>query len=259
MPPQGLHLGRSKCGCRVTAPLRALTTISRRGLRTSPAQSSGVFLTHTVHQPQLITPGLTETTQLAPSQQQLPEPLPSLSIQDLQGYLAQHVKSIPSARLLPPTTPVPREDSIKSLVYIADGHPLLVVVLLTDRVDERKMAKFLQISRRRLRMASPEEVLLHGGYAIGSVPPFGECSSVQQQQSNGYISIASWAFLTDKMNCSVCGPAPCLRLLRWLISPTLLAITGVKNILSRVLKQHTVHLCSPTKKKRQRKMHVHHM
>lgn len=188
MPPQGLYLGKSKCGYRVAPKLcaskKVLSSNFRRGIHTSSAVPSlaavGVFLPPTVQQPQEIAQALIETVQLTPPlPQELPDPLPSLTIQDLQQYLALHVKTIPSALLLPPATPFPRANSIKSLVYIADGHPLLVVVFLSDRVDERKMAKFLQISRRRLRMASPSEVLLHGGYAIGSVPPFGECSPLQ--------------------------------------------------------------------------------
>ncbi|KAI8477134.1 MAG: hypothetical protein J3K34DRAFT_498662 [Monoraphidium minutum] len=57
-------------------------------------------------------------------------------------------------------------DVIKSLVFSADGQPVLVV-------DERKLARHLGVSRRRVRLASTEDALQHSGYAVGTVPPFG--------------------------------------------------------------------------------------
>jgi hypothetical protein len=40
-------------------------------------------------------------------------------------------------------------------------------------VDERKLARHLGLSRRRVKLASPEDALRHCGYAVGTVPPFG--------------------------------------------------------------------------------------
>ncbi|KXZ47560.1 hypothetical protein GPECTOR_34g719 [Gonium pectorale] len=44
---------------------------------------------------------------------------------------------------------------VKSIVLMADGAPLVVVVKGDDRVDERKVADFLQVARRRVRLARP--------------------------------------------------------------------------------------------------------
>lgn len=62
---------------------------------------------------------------------------------------------------------------IKSLIFIANGNPILVINNGTARVDPRKLAENLAISRNRIRMASPEKALSISGYVVGSMPPFG--------------------------------------------------------------------------------------
>lgn len=60
---------------------------------------------------------------------------------------------------------------IKSLVFIVDGEPFLVVVDGTSRVDEEKLAEVLLAEDARL--AEPDEVEDATGYAVGTVPPVG--------------------------------------------------------------------------------------
>lgn len=60
---------------------------------------------------------------------------------------------------------------VKSLVFLADGTPLLVLVAGTDRVDEAKLAALLGAST--VRRATADEARAATGYPIGGVPPFG--------------------------------------------------------------------------------------
>jgi prolyl-tRNA editing enzyme YbaK/EbsC (Cys-tRNA(Pro) deacylase) len=60
---------------------------------------------------------------------------------------------------------------VKSLVFVADGTPLLVLTSGANRVDERTLARALDVCT--LRKASAEEVRESTGYAIGGTPPFG--------------------------------------------------------------------------------------
>jgi prolyl-tRNA editing enzyme YbaK/EbsC (Cys-tRNA(Pro) deacylase) len=62
---------------------------------------------------------------------------------------------------------------VKSLLFIADGRPVLAVVAGDRRVDTGRLAPLLGLPRKRIRMANPDEVQLHTGYAVGAVPPFG--------------------------------------------------------------------------------------
>ncbi|MFB6294640.1 MAG: aminoacyl-tRNA deacylase [Candidatus Nanohaloarchaea archaeon] len=60
---------------------------------------------------------------------------------------------------------------IKSLVFIADGDPVLVIVRGSDHVSEDAVAE--QLHAESCRLADPEEVEAATGYRIGGVPPVG--------------------------------------------------------------------------------------
>ncbi len=59
----------------------------------------------------------------------------------------------------------------KSLVFIADGDPVLVVASGAHRVDMDKIADLLDVAE--IRQASPEEVRVATGFSVGGVAPFG--------------------------------------------------------------------------------------
>jgi len=59
---------------------------------------------------------------------------------------------------------------VKSLVFIADEEPILVLVSGSNRVDEELLAASLGI--QSLRKATAEEARAATGYAIGGTPPF---------------------------------------------------------------------------------------
>jgi len=60
---------------------------------------------------------------------------------------------------------------VKSLVFVADGRPVLVLTSGRNRVDEAKLAEVL--SAEEVRKADAAEVRQATGYAIGGTPPFG--------------------------------------------------------------------------------------
>ncbi|GLC47468.1 hypothetical protein PLESTB_000133800 [Pleodorina starrii] len=127
-----------------------------------------------------------------------PPLLPRLTSSDVRAYVAAHGMR---AEVVPELSPSqqqqlpPGHGIIKSIVLmVGPGEapppsqslslslsqsqsqslsPLLVVVRLEDRVDERRVAELMQVARRRVRLARPEEVLAHTGFVVGSVPPFG--------------------------------------------------------------------------------------
>lgn len=65
---------------------------------------------------------------------------------------------------------------VKSLVFVADGDPVVALVSGADRVEPRKLAAALQASHAR--RADGDEVRAATGYAIGGVPPFGYSSAL---------------------------------------------------------------------------------
>lgn len=62
---------------------------------------------------------------------------------------------------------------VKSLVFLADGAPLLVLVAGDRRADVHRLRAALGLSKKRLRIAQPAEVLALTGFEVGGVPPLG--------------------------------------------------------------------------------------
>jgi prolyl-tRNA editing enzyme YbaK/EbsC (Cys-tRNA(Pro) deacylase) len=59
----------------------------------------------------------------------------------------------------------------KSIVFVADGDPVVCIASGRHRIDTDKLADALDVAE--VRQAAPDEVRAATGYAIGGVPPFG--------------------------------------------------------------------------------------
>jgi prolyl-tRNA editing enzyme YbaK/EbsC (Cys-tRNA(Pro) deacylase) len=59
----------------------------------------------------------------------------------------------------------------KSIVFVADGDPVVCVASGGHRIDTDRLADLLDVAE--VRQAAPEEVRAATGFAIGGVPPFG--------------------------------------------------------------------------------------
>jgi prolyl-tRNA editing enzyme YbaK/EbsC (Cys-tRNA(Pro) deacylase) len=62
---------------------------------------------------------------------------------------------------------------VKSLIFMADDAPLLVLVAGDRRADVKRMRAELGLSKKRLRIAQPAEVFELTGFEVGGVPPLG--------------------------------------------------------------------------------------
>lgn len=68
---------------------------------------------------------------------------------------------------------VPPDQIIKTVLFLADGEPLLVITNGLARIAWKRLADYLGVSRRRLKTGNAEQVQSITGYAVGAVPPFG--------------------------------------------------------------------------------------
>jgi Cys-tRNA(Pro) deacylase len=64
---------------------------------------------------------------------------------------------------------------VKSLVFVAAGKPVVVLVSGANRLDERRLA---EVAGRPVTKADAETARQATGYAIGGVPPFGHAGDV---------------------------------------------------------------------------------
>jgi len=62
---------------------------------------------------------------------------------------------------------------IKSLLFLAEGEPVLVLACGDRQVDSAKLAQALGVGRKRVKMADAEAVIAHTSFRIGGVPPVG--------------------------------------------------------------------------------------
>lgn len=104
---------------------------------------------------------------------------------DLAAYL---LKTGVDASLVRPGVPTPTVPDaaralgvepgavLKSLVFEAGGAPLLVIAAGPARVRVPLVARALGLSRRAVKLASPEATLALTGYPVGAMPPFGHAA-----------------------------------------------------------------------------------
>ena len=101
---------------------------------------------------------------------------------DLQRFLAEETIAAEIVHLANETPTVEaaakavgcRPEQIgKSLLFLADGNPNLVIANGTTRVGYKALADYLEISRKRLKLANANQVLDITGFPVGTVPPFG--------------------------------------------------------------------------------------
>jgi signal transduction histidine kinase len=68
---------------------------------------------------------------------------------------------------------------VKSLIFLLDGAPVLVLVSGDRRADVKQLRAVLGVSKKRLRIAQPAEVLALTGFEVGGVPPVGHAPSLR--------------------------------------------------------------------------------
>lgn len=61
----------------------------------------------------------------------------------------------------------------KSLAFMVDGQPILVIASGDRRVDSKKLAVLQGVSKKRVKIATPEQCVEYYGYEPGGVPPVG--------------------------------------------------------------------------------------
>jgi len=59
----------------------------------------------------------------------------------------------------------------KSICFIVEDKPVVVIASGDQRVDDRKVAALLGVSRKQVKFATPEQCINLIGYAPGGVPP----------------------------------------------------------------------------------------
>ncbi len=101
---------------------------------------------------------------------------------DFQAYLDQHALPGEILHLSVPTPTVETaaaavgcqpEQIVKSILFLVDDQPALAVTCGMATIERRAIAAHYGVGRKRVKLASPEEVIAIAGYAVGAMTPFG--------------------------------------------------------------------------------------
>ena len=111
-----------------------------------------------------------------------------LTPQDLEMYLTKHQIDGELIHLSVPTPTVETaaeavnvspDQIVKSLLFIIDGQPALVIASGLGRIDRRLLGSHFGVSRKKTSFADAETVLALTGYPVGAVPPLGHREKLQ--------------------------------------------------------------------------------
>lgn len=62
---------------------------------------------------------------------------------------------------------------VKSICFLVGEQPVIILTSGDQKVDDRKLAEFYSVSRKKVKTADAEQLVEVWGYEPGSVPPFG--------------------------------------------------------------------------------------
>jgi Cys-tRNA(Pro) deacylase len=90
------------------------------------------------------------------------------------------------------------ERIVKSLVFVADGRPLVVLCSGDNRVSVKRLEDILRA--KSVRRATADEAKAHTGFPIGGVPPFAHAQALEviaDKELNRFEAVWAAAGLPD--------------------------------------------------------------
>jgi prolyl-tRNA editing enzyme YbaK/EbsC (Cys-tRNA(Pro) deacylase) len=110
---------------------------------------------------------------------------------ELNLEITIHQESTHTAQEAADAVGAPVAAIVKSLVFIADGEPLLVLASGPNRVNPEALGERLGVE---LGKADADAVKASTGYSIGGVPPFGHPRSLRTVMDEDFFACATlWA------------------------------------------------------------------
>ena len=67
---------------------------------------------------------------------------------------------------------------VKSLLFVVNGQPTMVLMSGVNRLDEKKLAALCGVGKKKVKRANADIAREATGFAIGGVPPFGHITKL---------------------------------------------------------------------------------
>lgn len=105
----------------------------------------------------------------------------------IAGELVRPGEPTPTVEAAATALGVTPEQVVKSLLFLVDGNPYLVIVRGTARVNTKKLLN--GIGGRKGRIATREEVERITGFPVGGTPPFGHRTTLPVFIDRGVLDL----------------------------------------------------------------------
>ena len=105
----------------------------------------------------------------------------------IQAELVRLAVETPTVTAAAEAVGVSPEQICKSLLFISEELPVLVIASGNAPVSYKLLAQTLNVSRRKLKIAGPDEVLQFAGFRVGTVPPFGHPNPLSTFVDSGVL------------------------------------------------------------------------
>lgn len=102
----------------------------------------------------------------------------ALAALGVETEIREYPRSTRTAQDAADTIGVPLGSIVKSLLFLVDEQPVLVLMAGDRRVDTGKLAALHGVRKSRVRLADAETVRQVTGFAIGGVPPVGHVTPI---------------------------------------------------------------------------------
>ena len=100
----------------------------------------------------------------------------ALAALGVETEITEYPRSTRTAQEAAEAIGVPLGSIVKSLVFLVDEQPVLILMAGDRRVDTGKLAALYGVDQSRVRIADAETVRRVTGFAIGGVPPVGHAT-----------------------------------------------------------------------------------
>ena len=108
--------------------------------------------------------------------------IPPLNTDDLQAFIKANAIHAEILHLPVPTPTVETaalavgadvQQIVKSILFLVDDQPVLAIACGAEYIERRAIADLYDVGKKRVKLASAEEVVSLSGYEVGAMPPFG--------------------------------------------------------------------------------------
>lgn len=112
-----------------------------------------------------------------------------MQAQGIQGEILHLDVPTPTVETAAQAVNAQPEQIIKSILFIIDEQPVLVIACGLSTIGRRAIADLYGVGKKRVKLATPEKVLELCGYEVGAMPPFGHRQALRTLMDQRVLEI----------------------------------------------------------------------